>query len=111
MGGGKIHKMSLLEKYNYTEQMAYDLCKKFNLLSPIYEDSTRGGCWFCPNQSYKQLLRFRKENPDLWRELVALGKTPNLCSYSFNRDGITIEEIDKRLDAMERAERQQLSLF
>ena len=30
------NKISLLEKYEYTERMAYDLCKKYDLLSPIY---------------------------------------------------------------------------
>ena len=37
------NQMSLLEKYGYTEQMALDLCKKYDLLSPIYEFAPRGG--------------------------------------------------------------------
>ena len=37
------NKVSLLEKYGYTEQMAFDLCQKYDLLSPIYEFSPRGG--------------------------------------------------------------------
>ena len=37
------NELSLLEKYGYTEQMAYDLCKKYDLLSPIYEFAPRGG--------------------------------------------------------------------
>lgn len=45
------NKISLLAKYGYTEQMAYDLCEKYGLLSPIYSFSKRGGCWFCPNAS------------------------------------------------------------
>lgn len=36
-------KVSLLEKYCYTEQMALDLCKKYDLLSPIYDFVPRGG--------------------------------------------------------------------
>lgn len=36
------NKVSLLEKYGYTEQMAFDLCKKYNLLSPIYDFAPRG---------------------------------------------------------------------
>ena len=36
-------KVSLLEKYGYTEHMAFDLCKKYDLLSPIYDFAPRGG--------------------------------------------------------------------
>lgn len=36
-------RVSLLEKYNYTEEMAFDLCRKYGLLSPIYDFSSRGG--------------------------------------------------------------------
>lgn len=102
--------MSLLDKYDYTEQMAYDLCKQFGLLSPIYESGEkRNGCWFCPNASYKSLLRFRRDNPELWSELIELGKTPNLCSYGF-KYGVTIEDVNKKLDQMEQKEKMQLKL-
>lgn len=37
------NKVSLLDKYRYTEQMAFDLCRKYDLLSPIYEFAPRGG--------------------------------------------------------------------
>lgn len=30
------NKVSLLAEYGYTEQMAYELCREYNLLSPIY---------------------------------------------------------------------------
>lgn len=40
---GNGNKISLLAKYGYTEAMALDLCKKYNLLSPIYEFAPRGG--------------------------------------------------------------------
>lgn len=46
------NKISLLAEYGYTEQMAYDLCSKYDLLSPIYKYHKRGGCWFCPNATY-----------------------------------------------------------
>lgn len=36
---GKISKVSLLEKYGYTEDMARKKCAEYGLLSPIY----RGG--------------------------------------------------------------------
>lgn len=37
------NQISLLQKYGYTEDMAFDLCKKYDLLSPIYDFSPRGG--------------------------------------------------------------------
>ena len=40
------NKVSLLAKYKYTEQMALELCKKYNLLSPIYDYTNRGGVGF-----------------------------------------------------------------
>lgn len=109
IGGGKSFQMSLLAKYEYTEQMACELCTKFDLLSPIYDDSSRGGCWFCPNAKLTELVSFRKENPDLWREFLDLAKTPNLCSDKFNRTGLTLPEIDKKLDQIEQNKRRQLS--
>lgn len=39
---------SLLKKYHYTEQMAFDLCRKYDLLSPIYEFAPRGGLLVLP---------------------------------------------------------------
>ena len=42
------NKVSLLEKYGYTEQMAFDLCKKHDLLSPIYNFASRGGVLVLP---------------------------------------------------------------
>ena len=37
------NRISLLEKYGYTEKMALELCKKYDLLSPIYDFAPRGG--------------------------------------------------------------------
>ena len=70
-------KVSLLEKYKYTEEMATELCKEYGLLSPIYSTANRGGCWFCPNASYKCMANFRKSHPELWNELAELDKVPD----------------------------------
>lgn len=59
-------KISLLDKYGYTEAMARSKCEEYGLLSPIYQTGTRNGCWFCPNCSLKQFSQFRKQHPDLW---------------------------------------------
>ena len=31
-----------------TEKEAMEICEKYDLVSPIYKTSFRGGCWFCP---------------------------------------------------------------
>lgn len=112
----KDNRISLLDKYGYTEQMAYDLCKKYNLLSPIYKTGTRGGCWFCPNAKISSLSHLRKKHPDLWRKLEELSRIPNLCSYGF-KYGQTVQEVALKLNKYDMKHRginircTQLSLF
>lgn len=93
------NKISLLLKYGYTERMARQLCADNDLLSPIYETGTRGGCWFCPCSRLRNFIALRDAHPELWAELVALSRTPNLCSNGFTFGGISIAEIEKRIDA------------
>ena len=78
------NKVSLLEKYSYTEQMAFDLCKKYDLLSPIYEFAPRGGCWFCPNARCAQLKYLRTHHRDLWNKLLELENKPDLIGNMWN---------------------------
>lgn len=106
----KGNQVSLLDKYDYTEAMAYEMCEKAGLLSPIYENSTRGGCWFCMNSKLPQLIRMRRNHPEVWEQLRELSKTPNLCSYGF-KYGKTLEQVEKEMDALEWNEKHQLKLF
>lgn len=78
------NRISLLAKYKYTEQMAYDLCKKYDLLSPTYSYSKRGGCWFCPNAGKGELRHLRTNHKDLWNRLLELENTPNLIGNIWN---------------------------
>lgn len=78
-------KVSLLDKYGYTEQDAKDLCKKHGLLSPIYEFTDRGGCWFCPNAKERELRHLYDHHPDLWKRMLELQALPNKCTELFNR--------------------------
>ena len=78
------NKVSLLQKYEYTEQMAYDLCKEYDLLSPIYDFAPRGGCWFCPNARDNELRHLRNCHRDLWDKLLALENEPNLIGNIWN---------------------------
>ena len=95
------NKVSLLEKYNYTEEMAIELCKKYELLSPLYNYSSRGGCWFCPNAREKELAIFKFNYPELWNKLENLDRS-NLVTPKFNRK-YTFEEINEKLDIINKA--------
>lgn len=91
------NRVSLLAKYGYTEQLAYNLCKKFNLLSPVYGFTKRGGCWFCPSASIKEFAHTKQGYPELWEELRKLSLTDNLVSYGF-KYGKTFDEVDRAVD-------------
>ena len=80
----RCNQISLLEKYNLTEQNAYDLCKKYGLLSPLYQFAKRGGCWFCPNATMQELRYLYDKHPDFFRTLLKLEETPDLLGYMFN---------------------------
>lgn len=78
------NQVSLLQKYKYTEEMARDLCEKYDLLSPIYKFAHRGGCWFCPNSRDCQLRHLRKNHRNLWDKLLELENTPDLIGDKWN---------------------------
>ncbi len=64
------HKTHIAPLYDLkiTESEAMELCRKYDLLSPIYETSFRGGCWFCCKQSLKQLKWLYEKHPELWKK-------------------------------------------
>lgn len=106
----KDEKVSLLEKYGYTEDMAYKLCKEYGLLSPIYQSVSRGGCWFCPNANIRSYIMFRKSNPDVWCTLRDMSKNENMVSPYFKYKE-TFSQVEKKMDDMEYYMNNQLQLF
>ena len=100
------NKVSLLDKYGYTEQDAKQLCSEAGLLSPIYEFTDRGGCWFCPNAKLRELRHLYDYHPELWRRMLELQALPGKVSEKFNRT-MTFADID----AIFRQEDAQQSLF
>ena len=107
------NKISLLERFEYTERMAFDLCKEYDLVSPIYNISRRGGCWFCPNQSYSQIAWLKRTYPELWDELRQLSKEENTISTRFKYED-SFADADRKADAINarlEMEAAQLSLF
>ena len=86
-------KISPLVEAGWAEDMCREWCIKNDLLSPIYTTSTRGGCWFCHNQSISQLRLLRKNYPELWRLLL---KWDTDSPVSFKPDGHTVHDFDNR---------------
>ena len=78
-------KVSLLEKYHFTEQDAKELCQTAGLLSPVYEFTDRGGCWFCPNAKQRELRHLYDCHPDLWGRMLELQALPGKVSEKFDR--------------------------
>lgn len=79
----------------WTEADCRSWCEENDLLSPIYTESTRGGCWFCHNQSVDQLRKLRKTYPDLWALLM---KWDLDSPVSFRPNGITVHDFDRRFE-------------
>lgn len=75
-----------------TENEAMEICMKYDLVSPIYSDSFRGGCWFCVKQSLKQLEFLYKNYPKLWSKLRDLEKD----SFNTFKPRKTLEELEER---------------
>ena len=100
------NKTSLLDKYHMTEAEARTMCEAEGLLSPLYEFSRRGGCWFCPNASVSELRHLYYHHPDLWKRLLELQDVPNKTTERFSWQR-TVREIDERF----RLEGEQLSFY
>jgi hypothetical protein len=86
-------KQSPLVEHDITEAMARELAESLDLLSPIYTQSARGGCWFCHNQSVQQLRLLRRQYPDYWDLML---KWDADSPVTFKADGHTVHDFDKR---------------
>lgn len=85
--------LSPLVETGWAETDCREWCEKNGLLSPIYTQAARGGCWFCHNQSVQQLRLLRKQYPDLWSLLL---KWDSDSHVTFHADGHTVHDYDKR---------------
>lgn len=75
-----------------TEKEAMEICKKYDLVSPIYKTSFRGGCWFCPKQRLSQLKWLYKEHNDLWNILKDMEKD----SFNTFKPNATLKDLEER---------------
>lgn len=95
---GRFHvlndtKKSPLVEAGWTEEMCRDWCEKNDLLSPIYAMATRGGCWFCHNQSVNQLRLLRRNYPEYWTLMLKWDKD---SPVTFRSDGKTVQDFERR---------------
>lgn len=75
-----------------TEKEAMEICEKYDLLSPIYKTSFRGGCWFCPKQRLSQLKWLYQEHNDLWNILRDMEKD----SLNTFKPNTTLKDLEER---------------
>ena len=75
-------KCSIMAELGITEQDTFDICKKYNLLSPLYElGYARDGCWFCPNARKKQRQMLKIQHPDLYKKIHDMIE---MCDYDIS---------------------------
>ena len=86
-------KLSPLVEIGWTEADCRKWCEENGLLSPIYTQAARGGCWFCHNQSIDQLRLLRKQYPALWDMMLKWDKD---SVVSFKADGHTVHDFERR---------------
>lgn len=86
-------KISPLVEHDIDEAEAKRICESIDLLSPIYTQATRGGCWFCHNQGIGQLRLLRKQYPEYWALML---KWDNDSPVTFKADGHTLHDYEKR---------------
>lgn len=101
--------ISLLEKYNYTTDMAKELCEEYGLISPLYaQGKKRQGCWFCPNASTEEFAQLKKQYPYLWNKLVELNQVKNTVTKGF-KYGMTFDDLAIKVDYI--LDNAQISMF
>lgn len=88
---------SLLVEQNLTEQDAMAICKKYDLLSPMYgvDGIFRGGCWFCPKQCMADLWSLWKNYPDLYNRLLEMEPYSH---NTFKPRGVTLALLAERFE-------------
>ena len=80
----RIHRLndthqSIMVTLGVKEKDTFDICRKYNLLSPLYDlEIKRDGCWFCPNAGEKERTMLKENHPELYQKIVDLIE---MCDY------------------------------
>ena len=102
----KPNSRSLLAENGIIESETYSMCRRYGLLSPIFEERCRGGCWFCPNCSVKEFAALKRQYPELWAELEMLSHDTEIVSKGF-KYGRTFDSVNREIDLIN----SQMSIF
>lgn len=92
----KLNVIMPLVDIGWTETDCRKWCEENELLSPIYQSASRGGCWFCHNQSTEQLRQLRKNYPQYW-ELMLKWDSDSITT--FKAGGKTVHDYELRFQA------------
>lgn len=87
------NRLSPLVEVGWTEDDTKRWCEENGLLSPVYRNLTRTGCWFCQNQTVSALRVLRNAHPELWELLL---KWDADSPVKFHANGKTVHDYDTR---------------
>lgn len=77
----------------WTEADCRRWCEGNGLLSPIYTDYARGGCWFCPQQRPETLRILRQKYPEYWALML---RWDTGSPMKFKANGHTLHDYERR---------------
>ncbi len=73
-------KCSIMAELDIKEHDTFEICRKYNLLSPLYNlGFKRDGCWFCPNTSKIERQYIKEHCPQLVKKIYDMIE---MCDYS-----------------------------
>lgn len=76
------HRQSIMVTLGVKEKEAFDICRKYGLLSPLYDlGIKRDGCWFCPNCAKREREYLKETRPDLVEKIYAM---IDMCDYDIS---------------------------
>lgn len=75
-------KQSIMVELGINEIETFEICRKYNLLSPLYElGFARDGCWFCPSASKKEREYLRENYPELVQKI---NEMCDMCEFDLS---------------------------
>ena len=100
----KDYQIMPLHDWKITEAECKKYLEKKDLINNLYDWKKRTGCWFCHNQSVKDLRALRDNYPKLWDKLLEMD---NNSPVTFKPDGTTVADIEKKFEYEDR----QINVF